>query len=125
MKSSIIAIIVLVLVILLTFYFSSLTAGVLDELKTDAERTLTLCGKDCEKILRASKEMRVGFETRIIYLSFFINDEDLLEITQYYDDIKSAAEADNYEGVLTAKNRLVSELEHLRRLSTFSVDAVF
>lgn len=125
MKSSVIAIIILALALSATLCSSAITGKTLMELRDDIESSFLKCGESCSEILAASTDMRKRFDGYITYLSFFINDEDMLEITQYYDDIKSAAAADSYDGALEAKNRLISQLEHLKRLSSFSIDAVF
>ena len=59
------------------------------------------------------------------YLIIFMHENDVKDIEMHISDIKSAAKSNDTAGVVTAKNRLRLHIRQLRRLSTFSIEAIF
>lgn len=59
------------------------------------------------------------------FLSLFACDSEAREIELYIEDIKSASLENDAEALLTAKSRLILHIKQLRRLSGFSIEAVF
>lgn len=59
------------------------------------------------------------------FLSLFACDSEAREIEMYIEDIKSAIAENDDDALLTAKSRLKLHIEQLRRLSGFSIEAIF
>ena len=59
------------------------------------------------------------------FLSLFACDSEAREIEMYIEDIKSAIAENDDDTLLTAKSRLRLHIEQLRRLSGFSIEAIF
>ena len=59
------------------------------------------------------------------YLLLLIHDDEVREIEEHISDIRSALEADEPADALSARNRLKLHIEQLRRLSKFSIEAIF
>ena len=59
------------------------------------------------------------------FLSLFVCDSEAREIEMYIEDIKSAIAENDGEALLTAKSRLRLHVAQLRRLSGFSIEAIF
>lgn len=59
------------------------------------------------------------------FLSIFVCDSEAREMEAYIEDVKSAALENDREALLTAKSRLTLHIEQLRRLSGFSIEAIF
>ena len=59
------------------------------------------------------------------FLSLFACDSEAREIEMYIEDIKSAIAENDDDALLIAKSRLKLHIEQLRRLSGFSIEAIF
>ena len=59
------------------------------------------------------------------FLSLFACDSEAREIELYIEDIKSASFENDEEALTTAKSRLILHIKQLRRLSGFSIEAIF
>ncbi len=59
------------------------------------------------------------------YISLTVNHEDLRDIENSFAEIIGAARAKDTDALLTIKSRLISALEHVRRLSAINIDSIF
>lgn len=125
MKSLVFSSILLITVIAVSIGGAIYTSVTLNKLCEQINEEFEECGESCEDISYVACDLKSEFERVEPGLSLFINDDELSEMRGYYTDIRSAAVADSYEGALTAKSRLVSMIEHLRRLSSFNIDSIF
>ncbi len=78
-----------------------------------------------DEVLKYAEELEMRFKEDGRFLSLTVCEELLWEAEKCITDVKSAAMASSAEGVITAKSRLTSHLEQLKRLSGFSIEAIF
>ncbi len=71
------------------------------------------------------KEIESEYNKIRVYLLLFMHDDDIREIEEHISDIKSAAESDSVPELMAAKSRLMLHIEQLRRLTKFSIEAIF
>ena len=57
-------------------------------------------------------------------ISITVGHDDLTHIEENFADIIGAARADDKDGLITTKSRLIDSLGHLRRLSGVSLDSI-
>ena len=103
--------------IFISFKLDSLSKSIDTFFPTDKEdySAMYICGENAEKNYNDIQK----------HLSLRYNEKVLYELEGYISDIKSCALSESYDGVLTAKNRLKAYIQHLRRFSSFSAEAVF
>ena len=58
------------------------------------------------------------------YFSLSVNHEDLTNIEDSFVEMIGYLSVKNYKDAEVTKNRLICSLEHLRRLSGFTIDAI-
>jgi len=125
MKSLILSVLIFCLVIsfvigdsiFISYKLDSLSKSIDTSFPTDKEDyfAMYICGENAEKKYNDIRK----------HLSLIYNEKVLYEFEGYISDIKSCALSESYEGALTAKNRLGAYIQHLRRFSSFSIEAVF
>ncbi len=64
------------------------------------------------------------FMNKEIYISLSVNHEDLTDIESCFVEMIGYLEVGDTENAIVTKERLRHSLEHLRRLSTFTIDAI-
>ena len=124
MKSLIASIILMILVIALTVSGSVFLHTSLTDLEQCASN-IDAINDSYSEIYSKALLIEESFKKTERFANFILDDDDRETLKEYLEDIKSAAEAESREGILTAKSRLISEIEKTRRLCTFSIDAVF
>ena len=72
-----------------------------------------------------AEEVEREFEKMKPYLILFMQKNEVRDIEMHIADIKSAVESDDTPNILAAKSRLILHIRQLRRLSTFSIEAIF
>ena len=80
---------------------------------------------DCEASYLGAENIEREYDSIKSYLILFIRKNEVRDIEMHISDIKSAAKSNDTVGVITAKNRLLLHIRQLRRLSTFSIEAIF
>ena len=123
MKTLISAIAILCAVILTTVFVAIYTDKLLEDFgeKIDA----AIPEDNCQKAYEGTLEIEKEYDRIKSYFVLFMRENDLRETEIYIKDIKSAATSDDLPGIAAAKNRLLLHLEQLRRLSVFSMEAIF
>ena len=58
------------------------------------------------------------------HLSCIYNEDSLLNLQEYIEDLKSASKNKDYKSALETKNRLMAHIQHLRRFSVFNLDYI-
>jgi hypothetical protein len=122
LKALICSLIILCSVILSTVLAASYT----DVILSDFEEAIDA------RITHSPSESLLGIEaigeeySRIKpFLIFFMRENNIQEMEMYMEDIKSAAAEDDVAAITEAKNRLMLHIQQLRRLSAFSMEAIF
>ena len=72
-----------------------------------------------------AEEVEREFEKMKPYLILFMQKNEVRDIEMHIADIQSAVESDDTPNILAAKSRLILHIRQLRRLSTFSIEAIF
>ena len=98
-----------------------------------ADRTLTDFALTIEKELDQNtedpysgiREIEVKYSKLKPFLILFIREDDIQEIETYIVDIKSAINENDRASLTEAKSRLKLHIEQIRRLSVFSIEAIF
>ena len=80
---------------------------------------------DCEASYLGAENIEREYNSIKTFLILFIRENEVRDIEMHISDIKSAATSNDTVGVITAKNRLMLHIRQLRRLSTFSIEAIF
>ena len=124
MKSLIASISILLFVVIITVFgvtslFSALHGieSKISDIDTDADTFDEMY----EKALSAEEY----YSKHKLVLDIFMDDKDKQSIDIYIQDIKSASQAESIEGVLIAKNRLISETEEMKRSFALNIDSIF
>ena len=74
---------------------------------------------------QSAEEIEREFEKMKPYLILFMQKNEVRDIEMHIADMKSAVESDDEPNILAAKSRLILHIRQLRRLSTFSIEAIF
>lgn len=122
MKSLICSTILLCLILLSTsvvaIYTDMRLERFIDELEKISENDLTVSNNVADKIEKEYKSNKT-------FLILFMYENEIRDIETHISDIKSAEQSNDTDGLIAAKNRLKLHIEQLRRLSTFSIEAIF
>lgn len=121
MKSLVYSIILLSSIILSTVLAATYT----DKRLEDFGRTVSELREDSEKAYLDAIRIEEKYEKIKLSLTLFMNENDVREIEMHISDIKSAAKANDLTGIVSAKSHLMLHTEQLRRLSVFSIEAIF
>ncbi len=123
MKSLICASVILCLVIFSTVFVAIYTDIRLGELIATVDQAIP--DNDPKAARLGAENVEDEYKRIKTYLILFIRENEVRDIEMHISDIKSAAMTDDVCGVTTAKNRLTLHIEQLRRLSVFSIEAIF
>ena len=121
MKSVIIAAVILCSVTASVIWVAVYSGLALDRL---AEATEEVSVKDGATVIGV-EEVEAEYRSVNPFLSLFTCDSEAREIELYIEDIKSASLENDAEALLAAKSRLILHIKQLRRLSGFSIEAIF
>ena len=123
MKSLICSIILLCSVIAMTIFVGSYTDRQLKHFADLIDAKIP--NENTSAAYRGAEEMEQEYENIKVYLIIFMNESEIRDIEMHISDIKSAAKADDLQNLIAAKSRLKLHIKQLRRLSTFSIEAIF
>ena len=121
MRSFIISLVILCSIILSVISVAVYSSKALSELEDAVEKSEATTLSDTV----SSDEIEEKYRKLRPFLSLFVCDSEAREMEMYISDIKSAAKEGEEEALLTAKNRLRLHIDQLRRLSAFSIEAIF
>lgn len=120
MKEKLLSIALLILVI----SFVTVNTVVLEkQIKwvTDEVSSLSLDGNDAKA---SAERIYQDFMKKEKYMSFTVSHDDLTSIEDCFVEMIGYLSVNDTDNATVTKNRLISYLEHLRRLSGFNIDAV-
>lgn len=121
MRGTVFALIILFLVLGLVVTNSFILHSLIDQTIKSVKEI------EVENTLEATKrfeECYKSFARRERYISLSVSHKDLMSINDCFSDIIGAGIAGDKEEMIITKNRLVSSLEHLRRLSGVNIDSI-
>lgn len=107
----------LILVILNSVLLNSLISETITEVENAEENDTKKAEGEYEKIYKK-------FKVKETYIAITVNHEDMTNIEDAFSEVIGAAEAGDREGIITAKNRLIDALRHLKRLSGINIDSI-
>ena len=123
MKSLICSIVILCSVIILTVFVAFYTDRQLDRFIDLVDEEIP--SDDCAVAYLGASKVEKEYESIKTYLILFMRENEVRDIEMHISDIKSAAKADDLPSLIAAKSRLTLHIGQLRRLSTFSIEAIF
>ena len=114
----------------LTILFSVITATVLvsiytDKLLTDFIGVIDDIPDDSESIAAYADEVEQKYKNTKFFFILFMRENDVKETEMYIEDMRTAAQENDKTALWEAKNRLMLHIQQLRRLSAFSMEAIF
>ena len=122
MKSLICSIILLCSIILSTVLVAIYTDRQLEHFVNTIEE---ISKNDVTDQKTLAEEIEREYERNKTFLVLFMYENEIRDMEMHISDIKSAVTTNDTDGMIAAKNRLKLHLEQLRRLSTFSIEAIF
>lgn len=122
MKSLICSIILLCSIILSTVLVAIYTDRQLERFVNTIEE---ISKNDVTDQNTLAEEIEREYERNKTFLVLFMYENEIRDMEMHISDIKSAVTTNDTDGMIAAKNRLKLHLEQLRRLSTFSIEAIF
>lgn len=122
MKSLICSIILLCSIILSTVLVAIYTDRQLERFVNTIEE---ISKNDVTDQNTLAEEIEREYERNKTFLVLFMHENEIRDMEMHISDIKSAVTTNDTDGMIAAKNRLKLHLEQLRRLSTFSIEAIF
>ena len=122
MKSLICSIILLCSIILSTVLVAIYTDRQLERFVNTIEE---ISKNDVADQKTLAEEIEREYERNKTFLVLFMYENEIRDMEMHISDIKSAVTTNDTDGMIAAKNRLKLHLEQLRRLSTFSIEAIF
>lgn len=122
MKSLICSIILLCSIILSTVLVAIYTDRQLERFVNTIEE---ISKNDVTDQKTLAEEIEHEYERNKTFLVLFMYENEIRDMEMHISDIKSAVTTNDTDGMIAAKNRLKLHLEQLRRLSTFSIEAIF
>ena len=123
MKEKIIATSILVVIISFVFINTILLDKEIKKIANDVNE-LQISDTNSVDSERRAREIYDRYKRRETFISLTVNHEDLTNIEEGFDEIIGYLSVNDTDGALVIKSRLIGSLEHLRRLSGFTIDAI-
>lgn len=120
MSVKIVAVIILVCVI----SFVSINTIILDRQIGEVIEEVRGLDISSEGAMEDAKELYADFMRKEKYMSLTVSHDDLTSIEDCFVEMIGYISVGDGENAQVTKSRLISYLEHLRRLSGFNIDAV-
>ena len=79
---------------------------------------------DSDSAAARAEEIYADFQSKEKYLSLTVSHEDLTNIEDCFVELIGLLRVGDTDNARVVKDRLVHSVEHLRRLSTFTIDAI-
>ena len=120
MKEKLIGIIVFISVIL----YVGINTYIIDRQMKEVYDNLSGINLSSKDARETAEECFSDFEKKEKYLSLTVNHDDLTVIEECFVEMIGYLEIGDSDNARVVKNRLTHSIEHLRRLSTFTIDAI-
>ena len=123
MKEKIIAVCLFVLVVSFVIT-NTIVLNIQIEEICDAVKAIEIREDSLKEAERETREIFDIYKRREVFISLTVNHDDLTNIEESFDEMIGYLSVGDADGARVTKNRLVGSLEHLRRLSGFTIDAI-
>lgn len=120
MKQKLFAVILLVVVISFVTINTIVIDRQIEEIMTGVEEVDINSENAEDDILRIFED----FKRKERYISLTVNHDDLTNIEDCFVSLVGYLSVGNTDEAEVTRNRLTNSLEHLKRLSTFTIDAI-
>jgi len=120
MKQKILSVVLLVVVVA----FVTVNTIVITRQIRNMERAVSAIDISDENATDEAAEIFKEFRQKEVYISLTVNHEDLTNIEDCFVELVGQLSVGNEDEAKVTKDRLTYSLEHLRRLSTFTIDAI-
>ena len=120
MKAVRIALILLICSMIFVIANSLTLSHIIDDVIEKTEDAASITEGKKEEYERIYGEL----EDKMTYISLTVNHEDLTSITDGFAELIGTLEAEDEEAFITVKSRLISSLEHIRRLAGINIDSI-
>ena len=107
----------LILVIINSVVLRSIIGDTITAVEGAEEKDTEIAKSEYGKIYK-------NFKQKETYIAITVNHEDMTNIEDAFSEVVGAADAGDLEGMITAKNRLIDALRHLKRLSGINIDSI-
>ena len=123
MKEKIISVCLFVLVISFVVINTIILDNQIEEMH-ESVQGIDISEENLKDAETEAKEIYNLFKKREAFISLTVNHDDLTNIEESFNEIIGYLSVGDADGARVTKNRLVGSLEHLRRLSGFTIDAI-
>ena len=120
MKEKLIGVIVFIAVIL----YVGINTYVIDGQMKGVYNNVSGIDVYSENAREKAEECFADFEKKEKYMSLTVNHDDLTVIEECFVEMIGYLEIGDSDNATVTKSRLTHSIEHLRRLSTFTIDAI-
>lgn len=120
MKEKILSVVLMILVI----SFVTVNTLILNNQVEDVTENVSSLSLDNEDSEKEAVRIYESFMKKEKYMSLTVSHEDLTSIEDCFVQMIGYLSVDDRKNAEVTKSRLISYLEHLRRLSGFNIDAI-
>jgi hypothetical protein len=120
MKSKAFAIVTVVSIILLVIFSTLYIEWEIDKITLSVDRLDT----SSENAAEEARRIRGEYKSSVCFISLFVTHDDLTNIEDLLAELDGCLRVGDAEEAEVVKNRLISSLEHLRRLSGMNLEAI-
>ena len=120
MRQKLFAVIIIIIVVSFVIINTIVIESQIDDIQKRVENLIIHKENATEEAVDIYNE----FKKKEIYISLTVNHDDLTNIEDYFVELVGCLSIGNVDDASVTKDRLTSSLEHLRRLSTFTIDAI-
>ena len=113
-----------VILLLCSLAFVITNSILLTEIINGVLTEIDAAGDDITTAEESYSKIYDGLKDKLSYVSLTVNHEDLSSITDEFAELVGSARANDEEGFLAVKSRLISSLEHLKRLVGINIDSI-
>ena len=120
MSEKILAVVILLVVIA----FVIANTLIIDTQTTDLIEEITSLDIETGNAEETARKIHTSFMKKEKFISLTVSHDDLTNIEDYFVELVGYLSIGDIDNAKVTKDRLEHSLEHLRRLSTFTIDAI-
>ena len=120
MKEKVIAIVILIIVLL----FVVINTFIINRYIKEIADGISAIDTTSESAEDEAKQIHEYFKKKELFFSITVSHEDLTNIEDCFVEMIGYLSVGDADGAAVMQYRLTHSLEHLRRLSTFTIDAI-
>ncbi len=120
MKEKILAVIILIAVVA----FVIANTLIIEKQIGDVEKAVSALNTEDEGAADKARKIHEDFMNKERFISLTVSHDDLTNIEDCFVELTGYLSVGDADNAQVTKDRLTNSLEHLRRLSTFTIDAI-